>query len=93
VLRHRLESESDDRDARVRASAIVFEEAATAFGGRKSLRKSAHLDFREAPTSGPARRRERFRLFLSRRRIGTSERFESLADMRRRAGDAVKKQH
>jgi hypothetical protein len=39
------------------------------FVGRKSLRKSAHLDFGEARTSGSPQCRKRFRLFLSRRRV------------------------
>ena len=76
-----------------RASPVVFEVAATTFGGRKSLRKSAHLDFCEAPTSGSPQCRKRFRLFLSRRRIDAQERRGSPARIRRHESDVAKKPH
>jgi len=88
-----LESEPGDRDAHARASPVVFEVAATTFGGRKSLRKSAHLDLREAPTSGSPQCRERFHLFLSRRRIDANERSGSLARIRRCESVVAKKPH
>jgi hypothetical protein len=63
------------------------------FVGRKSLRKSAHLDFGEARTSGSPQCRKRFRLFLSRRRVDAMARRGSQARIRRRESAAAKKPH
>ncbi|KAF1712883.1 hypothetical protein CSC73_00950 [Pseudoxanthomonas sacheonensis] len=87
------ESESDHRDADARASPLVFAAAAATFADRKSLRKSAHLDLCESQTSGSPQCRERFRLFLGRRRIDATTRRGSLARIRRRERAALKKPH
>jgi hypothetical protein len=87
------QSGSGARDADVRASPVVFEVADMTLDGRKSSRKSAHLDFCEPRMSGSPQCRKRFHLFLGRRRIDAMERRGSLASIRRHETAAAKKPH